>query len=457
MIMEKETEMTAELLTSLIATHKEQHERYQMLKDMYEGRHAILLQAPKDEYKPDNRIVANYAKYIVDTLNGFFVGVPIKTAHEEEEVNDYIEFVGKFNNQDDNNSELSKLCSIYGHAFEMLFIDAEGDLGITYINPMEAFVIYDNSIVGNPIYGIRYYESIAGELEGSYSDSDTIYYFNENEDGDLVFGEEVPHVFGSVPIYEYVENEEKIGAFESVVTIINAYNKALSEKANDVDYFADAYLKILGAKLKKKGLTAIHSNRIINMSGENSDKIVVEFMEKPSADVTQENLINRLEGLIFQISMVLNINDKNFGTQSGIALKHKLQSMENLAMTKERKFVSGLNRRYKMIAHTNLTPIKGDEWVKIHHTFTRNYPANLLEESEIAKNLTGITSEELALSVLSIVKNAKDEVERKREELEEGSGYDFDRFGSEGVDELGNKDPEGLGDNDAEAEGNNNE
>lgn len=30
---------------------------------------------------------------------------------------------------------------------------------------------------------------------------------------------------------------------------INAYNKALSEKANDVDYFADAYLKILGERI----------------------------------------------------------------------------------------------------------------------------------------------------------------------------------------------------------------
>ncbi len=434
--MDSETEMSAELLGELIEKHKETHERYQMLKDMYEGRHAILLQEDKDEYKPDNRIVANYAKYIVDTLNGFFVGVAIKTAHEQEEINDYIEFVSKFNNQDDNNSELSKLCSIYGHAFEMMFIDADGDLGITYINPMEAFVIYDNSIVGRPMYGVRYYESVGGTLEGSYSDASRIYYFSENEDGDLVFGEEVAHVFGDIPIYEYVENEEKIGAFESVITIINSYNKALSEKANDVDYFADAYLKILGAKLKKKGLSQIHANRIINMSGGDSDKIVVEFMEKPSADVTQENLINRLEGLIFQISMVLNINDENFGTQSGIALKHKLQSMENLAMTKERKFVSGLNRRYKMIAHTNLTPIKGDEWVKVHHTFTRNYPANLLEESQIAKNLTGITSEELALSVLSIVKNAKNEVENKRVEQQDPDA--FERLGDDDAQEGDN-------------------
>ena len=37
------------------------------------------------------------------------------------------------------------------------------------------------------------------------------------------------------------------------LTMINAYNKALSEKANDVDYFADAYLKVLGALSGRRG------------------------------------------------------------------------------------------------------------------------------------------------------------------------------------------------------------
>lgn len=49
--------------------------------------------------------------------------------------------------------------------------------------------------------------------------------------------------------------------------------------------------------------------------------MVVEFMDKPNSDGTQENLIERLERLIFQISMVANISDENFGTSSGIALK----------------------------------------------------------------------------------------------------------------------------------------
>lgn len=425
MIMDKDAVLDLETLQEKIEQHKSTHLRYNRLEAMYKGDHDIINLPAKPRYKPDNRLVVNYAKYIVDTLNGFFIGVPIKTNHDNDEINKYLEVVDKMNNQDDNNSELSKLCSIYGHAFEMIYVDEHGDIGITYIKPQEAFVIYDNSITGRPMYGVRYYDGLDGKLEGSYSDKDFIYYFEEDDEGKLREVDIKPHLFGDIPISEYVENEERIGAFEGVVTLINAYNKALSEKANDVDYFADAYLKILGAELSDEQMQALRDNRTINMSGGDVDKIIVEFMEKPNADGTQENLINRLEKLIFQISMVMDINDDNFGTQSGIALKYKLQSMENLSITKERKFTAGLNRRYKMIANTGLTPIKGDEWVGIGYQFTRNYPANLLEESEIAKNLMGVTSRETALKALSIVDDAATEVDKIDKEYMGDVAYEF--------------------------------
>ena len=139
-------------------------------------------------------------------------------------------------------------------------------------------------------------------------------------------------------------------------------------------------------------------------------------MQKPNGDATQENLINRLEKLIFQISMVANISDENFGSSSGIALKYKLQAMSNLAKTKAMKFKSGMNRRYKLIFSNPVSGMKKDAWVGIEPVFTQNYPANLLEESQIAGNLSGITSRETQLKVLSVVDNIQQEIERIEEE-----------------------------------------
>ena len=132
-----------------------------------------------------------------------------------------------------------------------------------------------------------------------------------------------------VPATEYVENEERIGIFEGVLPMINAYNKALSEKANDVDYFADAYLIVLGADMDEEDIKSLRENRIINFPGDDTPNLVVKFLEKPNGDTTQEHLIDRLERLIYQISMVANISDESFGASSGIALKYKLQAMSN--------------------------------------------------------------------------------------------------------------------------------
>lgn len=415
-ILPSDTEMTPELLADYIKKHKALNIRYERLYKMYKGEHEILERQQKEKYKPDNRLVVNFAKYIVDTLNGFFIGIPIKATHESDEVSKYLEFIDSYNNQDDNNAELSKLCSIYGHGFELIYIDEKSEVGIIYVNPQEAFIVYDDSIRRNPLFGVRYYLNNK-VLEGSYSDKKKIVYFTELN-GEFVFQEEKSHVFGDVPLIEYVENEERIGAFENVETLINGYNKALSEKANDVDYYADAYLLILGAILDDETLRGLRDSRIINMSAEDTKSLVVQFLSKPESDTTQENLINRLEKLIFQISMVANINDENFGNATGVSLKYKLQSMNNLAKTKERKFTAGMNRRYKMIANLPTSKIGKDDWMGIECKFTRNIPANDLEESQIAGNLAGITSEETQLKVLSVVDNVKEEIERKEKEKE---------------------------------------
>ena len=110
--------------------------------------------------------------------------------------------------------------------------------------------------------------------------------------------------------------------------------------------------------------------------------------------------------------MVANINDENFGTSSGIALKYKLLSMSNLAKTKERKFVSGMNRRYKVIFSNAINNMAVDDWLKVEYKFTQNFPANLQEEAQIAQQLSGIVSQETQLSVLSIVDDVKAEMDK---------------------------------------------
>lgn len=412
-------ELTDAKLSRFIARHAaESTFRYKQLQDAYETDFPIFHEKPKPEWKPDNRIAVNFAKYIVDTMNGYFIGNPIKITVDggEETIEKYIEFLDQYNDQDDNNAELSKICSIYGKGYEMYYNDEEGNVGIIYLDPTEAFMIYDDSVLKRERYFVRLYRDEDNVLHGSVSDQEKVRWFTIK--GKIVWNEqEQLHYFNGVPATEYRENKECQGIFEPVMSIINAFNKAISEKANDVDYFADAYLKIIGTLLDEDELKHVRSDRVINFDGD-GESVIVDFLQKPNGDTTQENLLDRLQNLIFLIAMVANISDENFGTSSGIAMAYKLQGMSNLRKTKERKFTSGMNRRYKLIFSNPGNAMKKDDWVKLHYKFTPNVPANLLEESQIAQNLSGVVSQETQLGVLSVVDNPKTEIERIDKEEE---------------------------------------
>ena len=412
-------ELTDAKLCRFIERHAaESTFRYKQLQDAYETDFPIFHKKPKPEWKPDNRIAVNFAKYIVDTMNGYFIGNPIKIIVDggEETIEKYIEFLDQYNDQDDNNAELSKICSIYGKGYEMYYNDEEGNVGIIYLDPTEAFMIYDDSVLKRERYFVRLYRDEDNVLHGSVSDQEKVRWFTIK--GKIVWNEqEQLHYFNGVPATEYRENKECQGIFEPVMPIINAFNKAISEKANDVDYFADAYLKIIGTLLDEDELKHIRSDRVINFDGD-GESVIVDFLQKPNGDTTQENLLDRLQNLIFLIAMVANISDENFGTSSGIAMAYKLQGMSNLRKTKERKFTSGMNRRYKLIFSNPGNAMKKDDWVKLHYKFTPNVPANLLEESQIAQNLSGVVSQETQLGVLSVVDNPKAEIERIDKEEE---------------------------------------
>lgn len=415
----RDTEMTLTLLSEFLTKHAhEVKNRYEPLYNAYTSDHEILHDPAKPKYKPDNRVVVNFPKYIVDTMNGFFVGNPIKIVAEDEAVSDYVEYLDRYNDQDDNNAELAKICSIYGKGHEMYYTDEESELCITYLDPKEAFMIYDESIIERPLFFVRRYVDREGFEYGSISDETSVRNFKVT--GGLRWLDEwTPHYFPGVPATEYVENGERQGIFEPVMSMVNAYNKAISEKANDVDYFADAYLKVLGTAIDKDDVQFIRDNRIVNFEGDGSDKIIAEFMEKPNSDTTQENLLKRLERLIFQISMVANISDENFGTSSGIAMKYKLQSMSNLEKTKERKFTAGMNRRYQLLFGHPASKVPADAWIQLQYKFTPNIPANLQEEAQIASQLEGIVSHETQLKVISVVEDVSGELEKIEEENKE--------------------------------------
>ena len=409
-------EMTPEILADYINRNDRiTQRRYLPLWKAYNNDYRIFHQKRKASWKPDHRLAVNFAQYITDTFEGFFLGNPVKTTASDDSVSAYVGYLDAYNDQDDSNAELSRIVSIFGRGYEMYYTDEDGIECTAYLDPMESFMIYDEAIHPHPRYFVRTYIDSNKIKRGSISDTDTVRYFKI--DPNLRWTSEPdPHNFDGVPAAEFVQNRARRGIFENVMSLIDEYNKTLSEKANDVDYFADAYMKILGAKIDKETIKFMRDNRVINFSGKSAEDLVVDFLQKPNGDTTQENLLDRLERLIFTISMIVNLEDDDFATSSGVALKYKLTPMSNLAKTKERKFTSGLNRRYKILFSNPVSGMDTDAWTQLEFIFTPNFPTDVASEADAVSKLSGITSRKTQLKMISAVSDVDRELEQIAEE-----------------------------------------
>lgn len=408
-----------------IALHEQHLRRYEYLEALYKGFHSIYDMPEKESWKPDHRLAVNFPRYMTETFAGYGYGVPIKVTYRPgddsdaaTQINDAVQDFGRGNEIDDHNAEMVKKTCIYGHAFEYLYQNEDEETKITACSPIELFVVYDDSIRDRALFAVRYWykQSEYGvELDpiGELMTRTRIYHF---EDGKVV--DMVENPYGYIPVVEWRMNDERMGLYEEVANLIETYNMTLGEKANDVDAFAEAYMAIIGAKVDEDGVRRIRDDRVINIYGtDDAKQVLVHFLSKPVADGSQENLLNRLENLIYETSMVANISDESFGNAtSGVALRYKLQAMSNLALSFDRKIEKSLKKRYKIFCALPTNVSDPDAYRDMEIVFARNIPANTAEEINAAKALTGIVSQETQLAQLSFVTDVKAEADKIREE-----------------------------------------
>lgn len=410
-------DFTREDLRSFINYHKTNYEQlYKDKMNEYKGKTKAFDEEIAQNMQDNNHLIVNFPKNLVDTLNGYFIGIPPTIKVDDQEKDKVLQSWINDNSFVDKLSEISKQSSIYGKSYMLAFNNENSQLKTATISPDQSFMIYDDTINKNPIVFVTYGKNGKDEITGTayYSDrADSFTYID-----DVVITDSQPLVFkGKVPAVEFFDNEERLGVFDSVITLIHAYDKAFSAKLDDIDYFAHAYLFLKNFDLSEDEQINIKQNRLIVTKNAGSEYDVdAKFLEKPDADGNQENILNRLTTMIYQISMIANISDDVFGSStSGTALAYKMQAMSNLAVNKERKFTQNLREMFSVLG----VQLPYGEPMDITFRFTRNIPNNVAEEAETAKNMIGVTSLETALSTLSVVDDPKAELTRIQEEQNE--------------------------------------
>lgn len=431
---DSENDITPGDLRRFIYKNEVLSEKYSKYRRYYKAQHdKIQKLEPKPNGKPDNRLIMNYPKKLVDTFTGFAVGKPVQITLQEDLANKTLSEFNLSRKMDSVFAKTWKESSIYGRAYFYVY-SADKKIYVTDVTPLDTFVIYDNTVARKPLYAVRYSKTGVAQRYRVTLYSDKYVWSFDTKDNLNSLGQRVKNPFETIPIIEVVENDERLGVIENVITLIDEMDKALSEKSNDVDYFADAYMKVLGALLTKEQLEKLRDTRIINLKSKESEddtpeNLDVDFLSKPNADTTQENLINRIDDKLYQMSMIVNLNDEDFGNSTGVALKMKYKPMLNLATLKSRLFNESIKDMYRVVfASDLLNGIDRETWQFLDINYQYDLPHDSLTEAQTAQALSSLgISTETWLKVLSVVNDPRQEKENmdKEKQAQMESNLDF--------------------------------
>lgn len=423
-----EKNIKKELVLKLIREHEKQIPRFKKLKKYYLGEHDILSKQ-RAKNKPNYKPVCNHAKDIADTSTGYFMGNTITYSNSED--TDIDELLIAFDNAevDESDHDNALDMAIYGVAYEYVYArENENILDIKSLEVENTFIVYDDSIEQQPLFGVYYFKRKENKADTEIYQAvimtkQFVYSIVlEGKEKGLISEKPIPHNMGDIPIIEYKNNKYSIGDFEQQIGLIDSYNSLTANRINDKEQFIDSILVLYGARLGDdeeesiKAMESLAEHKLLELHPEAR----AEYLSKTLNENEVETLRNAVKQDIYTFSHIPNLTDENFaGNSSGVAMEFKLLGLEMITKIKQRYYVKGLKKRIKLFAnYLGLTQIAIDANSIVPH-FSRSLPKNLLEISQIVSNLDGKVSQETLLSQIPFVEDPTSEIEKVNEEKQE--------------------------------------
>lgn len=432
----REKGITPALIAEIIDAHKDDADRMRKLYKRYkvsvEG--VPILSRKAIDYedfetgkmirldnKVNNMLNNSFDSDIVDTKVGYLFGNPITYEIDDERepgttspVKQLIDDFNLRNHVADEDSEWGKMATICGQAARLAYIDKEGNERIVGIDPWEV-VFFTDRHIHEPEYALRYYETYNGQMKAEFYDATNVHYYSTKDSSAFILDDTKAHLFEGCPLFGLSNNKELMGDAEKVLSLIDAYDRVISDASNEIEQYRLAYLILKGLGADEDTLAKLKETGIFELFDEKDD---IKYLTKDINDALIEHHLDRLEENILRFAKSVNFSDESFGgTVTGVAMKYKILALENKCITMERKMTAALRYQFKILfsAWNTRNKASKDEYLKVWFGFKRNLPADVLQESQTTQALKGNVSERTRLSQLSFV----DDVDFELKEMED--------------------------------------
>lgn len=426
-----DTEVTPSLIKTLIEIKNQDNKRYLTLQGYYEGR-AKIDERKKEPHKSNNKMSLDYASYIVDILQGMAVGRPViyGVSVEDREKFTVIQDILDLNGEQDENTALAKMSGINGLGYEINYVDEEGNYKFNEVEPQNIIYIYDEKINPKPWLALYVRDEIS--LENLTADEksqavtaymvDIIQEYKTGKDG-YILVDEYENILHKFPVIEWANNDEFIGDFERVLSLIDAINIIYSDNVNNFEEQVNALLILWGmVNTDSEDFKKLKEDGVLLATSQSAGKQDAKFITRDINDDSIQNLIKNLDEAIHKFSKAPNVSDEKFsGVASGESQKYKVFATDQVIELKQRKYHTALTKRMDLIC----------EYIRLKHgieldyrsiaiNFQDNKPYDELKNAQTVKQLLDAgTSKQFAFSKLKGIDDVGEELERQRQEKEE--------------------------------------
>jgi len=398
----------------------------QKYKDYYEGNHSILKNYQMQDSRSNMKLVFNYPRKFVDNETGYILGKPINFISKSDDTA-IIDAIDKNTSHWDkeHNINLRKQSEIFGEAYELNYVNTDGEFASTILTPLEAYVLEDGTAERNVLLALHTFKKkfdVKRYLD-VYTDSEILHYElgnNSNKTSLNLIGSH-EHIFGRVPVTICLANSEKKSGFQDVLSLFDAYNVLNCDLVNEIADHRNAYLVIENAKIEEEDLLKMKSMGIIQVPSGGK----VSWLTKDINDSFVKNELENIESKIYDLMDEVNFNQNWAANTSSVALRNKLLNLENRVAIREAIMEKVIKQRLRnLFIYLQKKEGKAYDYRDIAVKFTRNLPTDLVGLADVIVKLKDICSQETLLTLLPFVENPKVELqkywsEQKSHEIQE--------------------------------------
>ena len=343
-------DITLDFIRKCIERKLSSNGRMNNLENYYVGKQPIMEKVQPSASSPDNKVLTNYCKVIADFFATTLTGKPIEYDSVKPKDIEMVQEVFDDNDIESEDSELATMLNVFGVAYEQVFIDDEGHLRFTTVDPREVIIIRDRTAKATPVCVLkvwRFCEDDEFYVVERYEEGfvTTYKYYNGNQQLENV--DKKAYMLDKLPFIELRANEYEQSVFEQVLTLQDAYNKLVSLQIDDYEGFVDSFLGIYNAGgTQDEDIAAMKQNRVLLLDGDSK----AEWIVKNANPAVIEEIKTSLEKNIHQISLLPDFSDENFtGNSSGVAIKYKMIGANSVVAKQQRAFSECVESRLKFI------------------------------------------------------------------------------------------------------------